>query len=84
MKPIRLSGHARENMVYRGTSEEEIFETISTAHWTSAERGRSECSKEFDYKKVWNNKYYPKKQIRPIFIEHVDEIIVVTVYVYYY
>jgi hypothetical protein len=49
MKPIRFSGHARENMHYRGATEQEIMETIRTAPWSPAEQGRLECRKAFAY-----------------------------------
>jgi hypothetical protein len=42
MKPIRLSGHARDNMRFRGTTEQEVVEAIQTAPWTPAELGRLE------------------------------------------
>jgi hypothetical protein len=32
----------------------------------------------------WNGKSYSTKQVRPIFVEEADEIVVVTVYVYYF
>ncbi|MCS7178937.1 MAG: DUF4258 domain-containing protein [Anaerolineae bacterium] len=31
MKPIRLSGHAQEQLRYRGVTEEEVVEAIRTA-----------------------------------------------------
>lgn len=49
MKPIRLSGHARENMRYRGASEQEVVEAIRTAPWRPTEWGRLECRKDFAY-----------------------------------
>jgi hypothetical protein len=84
MKPIRLSGHARENMRYRGVSEQEVVEAIRTAPWAPAERGRLECRKDFAYGQDWNGRFYATKQVRPIFVEEADEIVVVTVYVYYF
>ena len=36
------------------------------------------------FKSLYNGKYYETKQIRPIFVEEPGEIIVVTVYVYYF
>jgi hypothetical protein len=82
-KPIRLSEHAKEQLPYRGTTQEEIIETIRTSQWKSAELGRLECRKDFVYNKDWNNKRYKTKQVRPIFIEEENEIAVITVYVYY-
>lgn len=84
MKPVRLSGHARENMRYRGATEQEIVEAIRTATWSPAQRGRLECRKDFAYGREWNNNFYATKQVRPIFVEEDDEIVVITVYVYYF
>ncbi len=84
MKPIRLSGHALENMRHRGASEEEILEAIRTAPWVPADHGRLECRKDFPFEQEWNGKYYATKQVRPIFVEETLEIVVVTVYVYYF
>jgi hypothetical protein len=83
MKPIRLSGHARENIIYRGATEDEVIDTIRNALWGPAEQGRLECRKDFAYGHEWNGKFYDTKQVRPIFIEELKEIVVVTVYVYY-
>lgn len=84
MKPIHLSQHAREQLIYRGTTEEEIIETIQTSPWQTAELNRFECRKEFVYNQEWNNKFYKTKQVRPVFAEERDEIVVITVYVYYF
>ena len=84
MRSIRLSIHAREQLLYRGVSEEEIIETIRTSEWKPAELGRLECKKDFPYGKEWNEIYYNKKQVRPIFVEEEDEIIVITIYTYFF
>jgi hypothetical protein len=69
MKPIRLSGHAREQLYFRGTTEEEIIETIRTTPWQPAELGRLECKKDFVFEGEWNKRYYKTKQVKPIFVE---------------
>lgn len=84
MKAIRLSGHARQNMVSRGSTETEIVETIQTAPWGPADHDRLECRKNFPYGQEWNGRTYATKQVRPIFVEKLDEIVVITVYVYYF
>lgn len=84
MKPVRLSGHAREQARYRGATEQEVVEAISTAPWSPAERGRLECRKGFPYGQLWNGRLYATKQVRPIFVDEGDQIVVVTVYVYYF
>ena len=84
VKPIRLSAHARENMRSRGTIEREVVEAIRTAPWARAELGRLECRKDFSYGQYWNNRFYITKQVRPIFVNEAHEIVIVTVYVYYF
>ncbi len=84
MKPVRLSGHARDNMSCRGAGEDEVIEAIRTVPWMPAERGRLECRKDFAYNRTWNGEHYATKQVRPIFVDEPEEIVVVTVYVYYF
>lgn len=83
-KPIRFSGHALEQLSYRGTTSEEVIRAVQTTEWTPAELGRLECRLNMKFDNTWNNKYYEIKQVRPIFVEEVDEIVVVTVYVYFF
>jgi len=45
---------------------------------------RLECRRSFTFQREWNGSWYTTKQVRPIFIDGPDEIVVVTVYVYYF
>jgi hypothetical protein len=83
-KPIRISGHAREQLAFRGASETDVLEAIRTCPWTPAELGRIECRKNLRFEAEWNGKRFGTKQVRPIFVDEPDEIVVVTVYVYYF
>jgi hypothetical protein len=71
-------------MTRRGFTVPEVEEAIGTVPWQPAELGRLECSKDFAYGKEWNGKLYTTKQVRPIFVEEASEIVVVTVYTYYF
>lgn len=71
-------------MLRRGFTIAEVEEAIRTAPWRPAELGRLECRKDFPYGKEWNGHVYTTKQVRPIFIEEEHEIVVVTVYTYYF
>jgi hypothetical protein len=84
MKPIRLTTHATGYLVRRGFSVEEVEEAIRTAAWKPADLGRLECEMEFVFNREWNGRRYAQKLIRPIFVEELREIVVVTVYVLYY
>jgi hypothetical protein len=83
-KPVRLSGHARNQLVRRGVSEDEVIEAIRVSPWQQAELGRLESRKDFPFAGEWNGKFYGTKQVRPIFVEEASEIVVVTVYSYYF
>jgi hypothetical protein len=83
-KRIRFSGHARGQLLYRGTTEGEVVEAIRTAAWQPAHSGRLECAKDFPFDALWNGRRYITKQVRPVFVEEEQEIAVVTVYVYYF
>jgi hypothetical protein len=83
-KPIRVSGHAKEQLEFRGTTESEIIAAIREGTWQAAESDRLECRKDFAFEGEWNKKPYKKKQVRPIFVDEPEEIVVVTVYVYYF
>jgi hypothetical protein len=76
MKPVRLSRHARENMVFRGATEEEIVAAIRQAEWQPAERGRFDWRKEFPFGRDWNGRSYASKQVRPVFVDEPAEIVV--------
>ena len=40
-----------------------------------------ECRKDFPFDALWNGLHYATKQVRPVFLEEPNEIVVVTVYV---
>jgi hypothetical protein len=84
VKPIRLSDHAARYCVKRGFSPAEVEEAIRTAIWRPAELGRLECEKDFDYNRKWNGKFFATKRVRPVIVEEPTEIVVVTVYTYYF
>ena len=71
-------------MTRRGFTVPEVEEAIRTATWQPAELERLECRKNFAYGKEWNSRLYATKQVRPIFVEEASEIVVVTVYTYYF
>jgi hypothetical protein len=84
MKPIRLSRHALSYAAKRGFTVAEVEETIRTSAWGAAELGRLDCRKDFPYGKEWNGKIYATRQVRPVFVAEAEEIVVITVYTYYF
>ena len=68
----------------RGFTAEEVEFAIRKNNWIPVTRGRFECSMEFPFDSIWNGKPYKIKQVRPIFVEEELEIVIVTVYTYFY
>jgi hypothetical protein len=62
----------------------EVIEAIRTEPWQPAELGKLECRKDFVYNAMWNQRHYGTKQVQPVFVEEPGQIVVVTVYVYYF
>ena len=84
VKSIRLSKHALDYAKRRGFTVAEVEETIRTTSWSAAELGRLDCRKDFAFGKEWNGRFYTTKQVRPVFVEEAGEIVVITVYTYYF
>ena len=84
MKPIRFSKHALGYTATRGFTVAEAEEAIRTCAWGKAELGRLDCRKDFAYGQEWNGKVYATKQVRPVFVDEAGEIVVITVYTYYF
>ena len=83
-KPVRLTEHARGYLDRRGFTEAEVAEAIRTRAWQPARGGRLETSKDFPYHDDWNGVFYATKRVRPIFVEEPAEIVVITVYTYFF
>ena len=86
MQSIRLSAHAAGYISTRGFSVAEVEAAIRSEPWLPASlgQGRLECRKNFAYGQRWNGRPYATKQVRPVFVERASEIVVVTVYTYYF
>jgi len=83
-KTIRFSRHDLGYTASRGFTVAEVEEAIRTCPWGKAELGRLDCRKDSPYGMGWNGKVYATKRVRPVFVEDSAEIVVVTVYTYYF
>jgi hypothetical protein len=69
MKRIRLSKHAQEQAVERGTTRAEVEEAIRKGSREPAIRGREMCRYNFVFNRKWQGKHYPIKQVAPVIKE---------------
>ena len=49
-----------------------------------AKRGRQAYQKDFRYDRVWQGRHYGTKQILVIVADELDEMVIVTVYAFYF
>jgi hypothetical protein len=84
MKTIRLTAHAREQCEERGATEAEIKQAIGIGAREPAKCGRFMYRLNFQYSAEWQGKFYAIKQVAPVVAEAQNEIIVVTVYTFYF
>ena len=95
MKPIRLSKHAEEQATERGATSREVEEAVRKGSREPAIRGREICRYNFTFNRKWQGKYYAIKlatgrvrptggQVAPVIKEEANEVIVITVYTFYF
>jgi hypothetical protein len=84
MKPIRLTRHAREQAAERGATEAEVNKAVHKGAREHAKRGRELCRYNFTFGRTWQGKPYAIKQVAPVVKEEAHEIVVITVYTFYF
>ena len=84
MKQIRLTRHAEEQALERGATVAEVLEAVAKGAREPAKHGRQLCRFNVTYGKLWQGAHYPIKQVAPIIKDETDEIVVITVYTFYF
>ena len=84
MKLIRLTAHALEQLVDRGATNAEVSEAIERGVREPAKRGRFMYRLNFQYESEWQGQFYAIKQVAPVVEEAQNEVVVVTVYTFYF
>ena len=84
MKPIVFSQHALGQFADRGASEDEVKRAIQEGEKGPAEKGRMAFRKNFPFNAKWKGRHYEIKQVMPVVAEESSELLVVTVYVFYF
>lgn len=84
MKPVRLTEHAKEQCRERGATEVEVREAIEQGSREPAKLGRELCRLNIPFGRSWQGNVYAIKQVAPVITEEPDEIVVITVYTFYF
>ncbi|MBF0245137.1 MAG: DUF4258 domain-containing protein [Planctomycetes bacterium] len=84
MKAIRLTRHAQEQALERGTDEQEVIAAIRLGLREPARSNRQLCRYNFPFGRTWGGKAYAIKQVSPVIVEEQHEIVVITVYTFFF
>jgi len=83
-KPIEISEHARLQMKERGVSESEVIASIRQGDAEPARAGRTLYRKIFEFGGLWRGRSYRLKQVATVVADEPAELVVVTVYAFYF
>jgi len=84
VNPIRLTTHAVEQCAERGATAEEVAHAVTHGIREEAKHGRMLCKFNFPFNGMWQGKPYAIKQVAPVIKEEPDEIVVITVYTFFF
>ena len=84
IKPIRFTKNAQEQCSQRGTNEVETIQAIRTGTRRTIQSGRYRYQFTFQYNANWQDNFFAIKQVIPIVAETDSELIVMTVYTFYF
>lgn len=80
---IRINKHTLERAVERGTSAAEIEDVIKTGFSVKAKSNRIAMAKIYNFQQERLGKFYEQKRVEVFYIVENQEIITITVYVFY-
>ena len=85
-KPVHLTRHARERLGLRGATEHEVTVTLREGSRNPAKRGKLHATRRFDFQQPSpvNGLVYAYKTVDVVFSEEPQQIVVLTVKVYYH
>ncbi len=76
---IRFHPHARERLVERGATEEEVRLAIESGEMFPAKFGRCGFRRNFPFHKSWQDRVYSTKQVEVFAVKETHGWLVVTV-----
>jgi hypothetical protein len=81
---IKLHPHAKERLIERGATEEEVKATVEAGEIFPAKYGRTGFRRNFPYNGLWRGKHYKIKQLEVYAVKENEEWVVLTVITRYF
>jgi hypothetical protein len=81
---VRFHPHARERIVERGTTEDEVATTVEQGEQFPAKFGRTGFRRNFPFDNEWRGRYYRTKQVEAYVVREGADWLVITVITRYF
>jgi hypothetical protein len=81
---VRLHPHAKERLIERGATENEVIATVKEGETFPAKYGRTGFRRNFSFNGKWRDKQYATKQIEAYAVREINDWLVITVIIRYF
>lgn len=81
---IKLHPHAKERLIERGATEQEVIATVERGETLPAKFGRTGFRRNFSFNGTWRRRHYSNKQVEAYAVKEDDDWIVITVITRYF
>lgn len=81
---VRLHPHAKERLIERGATEQEVVTVVENGESFPAKFGRTGFRRNFHFNGKWRGKHYSTKQVEVYTINEADGWVVITVITRYF
>jgi hypothetical protein len=81
---VRLHPHAKERLIERGATENEVIATVKEGETFPAKYGRTGFRRNFSFNGKWQEKQYATKQIEAYTVREGNDWLVITVIIRYF
>jgi len=82
--PVRFHPHARQRLLERGASEDEVMATVETGELFPAKFGRTGFRRNFPFEAEWRGRQFATKQVEVYAVSEGDDWLVITVITRYF
>lgn len=81
---VRFHPHAKERLIERGATEQEVITTIEKGEKFPAKFGRTGFRRNFNFNGTWRGKHYSTKQVELFAVYEGNDWFVITVIIRYF
>ncbi|MBI5099931.1 MAG: hypothetical protein HZB30_11910 [Nitrospirae bacterium] len=81
---VRLHPHAKDRLIERGATEQEVIATVEGGETFPAKFGRTGFRRNYAFNALWRETHYATKQIEAYAVKENDDWLVITIITRYF